>query len=198
MVLIWTHRELQNPANHPPSGPSFPIMAGVSGHSTAQVLEYISDASSAGADYILVLPPGYFGAPLSSPAMLHAFFRDVSLAAWDFGLPTVIYNFRTPLPPYPYPAYPMLTIASRRNKRNRPPLLPHHRPRPRKRPPHRRRQAHLRLRRQGHTPRGGASGGGVRRVWRAVGLPRRRAGCWRRGVYRGVCECFSEGCGGGL
>lgn len=76
-------------------------MAGVSGHSTAQVLEYISDASSAGADYILVLPPGYFGAALSPPAMLRAFFRDVSIAAWDLGMPTVIYNFRKPPPPCP-------------------------------------------------------------------------------------------------
>ncbi|KAK0743381.1 hypothetical protein B0T18DRAFT_327605 [Schizothecium vesticola] len=74
-------------------GPSFPIMAGVSGHSTAQVLEFIADAHSAGADYVLVLPPGYFGAALAPPAMLRDFFCDVSLAAWDLGMGTVIYNF---------------------------------------------------------------------------------------------------------
>ncbi|KAK1831082.1 hypothetical protein QBC39DRAFT_331011 [Podospora conica] len=74
-------------------GPSFPIMAGISGHSTAQVLEFITDAHLAGADYVLVLPPGYFGAALAPPAMLRAFFGDVSRAAWDLGMGTVIYNF---------------------------------------------------------------------------------------------------------
>ncbi|KAK5662073.1 hypothetical protein OQA88_10187 [Cercophora sp. LCS_1] len=42
--------------------PGFPIMAGVGGHSTKQVLEFVSDAADAGADWVLVLPPAYFGA----------------------------------------------------------------------------------------------------------------------------------------
>jgi Dihydrodipicolinate synthetase family len=42
-------------------GPSFPIMAGVGSHSTAQTLEFISDAATAGADSVLVLPCCYFG-----------------------------------------------------------------------------------------------------------------------------------------
>ena len=33
-------------------GPSYPIMAGVGGHSTKQVLEHIDDAQNAGADYV--------------------------------------------------------------------------------------------------------------------------------------------------
>lgn len=37
-------------------GPEYPIMAGVSGHSTKQVLEFIQDAYEAKADYALVLP----------------------------------------------------------------------------------------------------------------------------------------------
>lgn len=37
-------------------GPDYPIMAGVSGHSTKQVLEFINDAHEAKADYALVLP----------------------------------------------------------------------------------------------------------------------------------------------
>merc|ERR1712080_572258 len=39
-------------------GSEYPIMAGVGGHSTKQVLEYIEDAAEAGANYVLVLPPG--------------------------------------------------------------------------------------------------------------------------------------------
>lgn len=37
--------------------PGYPIMAGVGGHSTKQVLEFIADAAEAGADYALLLPP---------------------------------------------------------------------------------------------------------------------------------------------
>lgn len=40
-------------------GPDYPIMAGVSGHSTKQVLEFIKDAYEAKADYALVLPCRY-------------------------------------------------------------------------------------------------------------------------------------------
>ncbi|CAK7231530.1 hypothetical protein SBRCBS47491_007962 [Sporothrix bragantina] len=71
-------------------GPDFPIMAGVSGHSTAQVLEFLDDAKAAGANYGLLLPPAYFGAKASSPAMLARFFDDVAAAT---PLPLVIYNF---------------------------------------------------------------------------------------------------------
>jgi 4-hydroxy-2-oxoglutarate aldolase len=39
----------------------FPIMAGVGAHSTAQTLEFISDAAAAGANSVLVLPNAYFG-----------------------------------------------------------------------------------------------------------------------------------------
>ncbi|CAK7209977.1 hypothetical protein SCUCBS95973_000631 [Sporothrix curviconia] len=71
-------------------GPDFLIMAGVSGHSTAQVLEFLDDAKAAGANYGLLLPPAYFGAKASSPAMLARFFDDVAAAT---PLPLVIYNF---------------------------------------------------------------------------------------------------------
>ncbi|CAK7242770.1 MAG: hypothetical protein STHCBS139747_004271 [Sporothrix thermara] len=71
-------------------GPDFPIMAGVSGHSTAQVLEFLDDAKAAGANYGLLLPPAYYGAKASSPAMLARFFDDVAAAT---PLPLVIYNF---------------------------------------------------------------------------------------------------------
>ncbi|OAA59899.1 dihydrodipicolinate synthetase family protein [Niveomyces insectorum RCEF 264] len=71
-------------------GPTFPIMAGVSGHSTAQVLEFIEDAHAAGANYALVLPPAYFGAKASPPAMVNRFYDDVAAATQ---LPLVLYNF---------------------------------------------------------------------------------------------------------
>ncbi|EZF69594.1 hypothetical protein H105_08041 [Trichophyton soudanense CBS 452.61] len=70
-------------------GPDYPLMAGVGGHSTRQVLQYIQDAVTAGANYVLVLPPAYFG-KATTPAVIRAFFREVAESS---PLPVVIYNF---------------------------------------------------------------------------------------------------------
>jgi 4-hydroxy-2-oxoglutarate aldolase len=64
-------------------------MAGCSGHSTKQVLEFLADAADAGADYALVLPPAYF-AKQSTPAVVERFFDEI---AERTPLPIVIYNF---------------------------------------------------------------------------------------------------------
>ncbi|KAI1081847.1 aldolase [Whalleya microplaca] len=70
-------------------GPSFPIMAGCGGHSTRQVLEFIGDAADAGANYILVLPPGYFG-KATTAAVVESFFDDIATSS---PLPVLLYNF---------------------------------------------------------------------------------------------------------
>lgn len=70
-------------------GPDFPLMAGVGGHSTKQVLEFIADAADAGANYALVLPPAYFG-KATTPAVIADFYADVATKG---ALPVVIYNF---------------------------------------------------------------------------------------------------------
>ncbi|OAK98487.1 dihydrodipicolinate synthetase [Phaeosphaeriaceae sp. SRC1lsM3a] len=70
-------------------GPFFPLMAGVGGHSTAQVLEFINDATDAGADSVLLLPPAYFGSA-TTLAVLEKFFGQVADAS---PLPVVMYNF---------------------------------------------------------------------------------------------------------
>jgi len=67
----------------------YPIIAGVSGHSTAQVLEYIADAYEAGADYALVLPCAYFGKQ-TTPAVIRRFYNRVAASS---PLPIIIYNF---------------------------------------------------------------------------------------------------------
>jgi 4-hydroxy-2-oxoglutarate aldolase len=71
-------------------GPDFPIMAGISGHSTKQVLEFAADAVAAGADYGLLLPPAYFGAKNTTPAVIDAFYGEVAAKS---PLPVVVYNF---------------------------------------------------------------------------------------------------------
>lgn len=70
-------------------GPSFPIMAGVGGHSTKQVLEFIQDATEAGANYVLLLPPAYFGKQ-TTPAVISNFFSEIAAKSL---LPIVVYNF---------------------------------------------------------------------------------------------------------
>lgn len=70
-------------------GPDYPIIAGVGGHSNRQVLEFIEDAAAAGANYVLCLPPGYFGKQ-TTPAVIESFFDDVATKS---ALPIVIYNF---------------------------------------------------------------------------------------------------------
>jgi 4-hydroxy-2-oxoglutarate aldolase len=70
-------------------GPDYPLMAGVGGHSTKQVLEYIADAHKAGANYALVLPAAYFGKQ-TTPSVVTRFYDEV---AEKSPLPIVIYNF---------------------------------------------------------------------------------------------------------
>lgn len=70
-------------------GPSFPIMAGVGAHSTKQTLELAEDAARAGANYLLVLPPAYFGKATS----MNVVKRFFSVVAAKAPLPVVIYNF---------------------------------------------------------------------------------------------------------
>ena len=70
-------------------GSSFPLMAGVGAHSTRQVLENIDDATKAGADYALVLPPAYFG-KATTATVVQNFFDEIATKS---PLPLVIYNF---------------------------------------------------------------------------------------------------------
>jgi 4-hydroxy-2-oxoglutarate aldolase len=69
--------------------PDYPIIAGVGGHSTAQVLEFITDAHAAGANYVLVLPAAYFGKQ-TTPSVVNRFYDDIAAAS---PLPILIYNF---------------------------------------------------------------------------------------------------------
>ncbi|KAJ5941780.1 hypothetical protein N7516_001948 [Penicillium verrucosum] len=70
-------------------GPDFPLMAGVGAHSTKQTLELAQDAAAAGANYLLVLPPAYFG-KATNMNVVKRFFSEVAAKS---PLPVVIYNF---------------------------------------------------------------------------------------------------------
>ncbi|KAK6072137.1 dihydrodipicolinate synthetase [Seiridium cupressi] len=58
-------------------GPDFPIMACCGAH-TKKVLELISDAKDAGANSVLVLPPGYFG-KATTPEVIERVYNGVDL-----------------------------------------------------------------------------------------------------------------------
>lgn len=90
-------------------GPDYPIMAGVGGHSTKQVLEFIKDAAEAKADYVLVLPCAYFGKQ-TTPKVITNFYDEIAEKRYvnhmrksililtpstsqSSPLPIIIYNF---------------------------------------------------------------------------------------------------------
>ena len=64
-------------------------MASVGAHSTKQALELAHDAAAAGANYLLVLPPAYFG-NATNLSGVKGLFADV---ARQSPLPVLIYNF---------------------------------------------------------------------------------------------------------
>ncbi|KAK4157053.1 hypothetical protein C8A00DRAFT_40535 [Chaetomidium leptoderma] len=73
----------------------FPIMAGVGGHSSRQVAEYVADAVEAGADWVLVLPVGYFGrvGAARGGEVVEGFFEEVVGMCEGTGVGVVVYNF---------------------------------------------------------------------------------------------------------
>lgn len=71
-------------------GKKVKIMAGVGGHSLAQVKEYIDEALEVGGmEYLLVLPPGYFGA---SREVVEGFYAEVSGYVAGKGVGIVSYS----------------------------------------------------------------------------------------------------------
>ncbi|KAK4868612.1 hypothetical protein LT330_006814 [Penicillium expansum] len=68
-----------------------PIVAGAGGASTRESIELCKDAAEAGADYVMVIPPGYYaGALLADTSSIKKFFVDIAEAS---PLPVIIYNF---------------------------------------------------------------------------------------------------------
>lgn len=59
-----------------------PIVAGIGASSTRESIELAKEAAEAGADFGMVIPPGYYaGALLSSPGALKQFFIDIATAS---------------------------------------------------------------------------------------------------------------------
>lgn len=69
--------------------PSVPITVGTFGGSTSAIIADAAAAATAGADYILVLVPGFFAFAMDEDAIV-AFFEEV---ADNSPVPVVVYNF---------------------------------------------------------------------------------------------------------
>lgn len=66
-----------------------PVIVGCGAQSTRETIELCEEAASAGGDYALVLPPGYYQG-LFSKETVKDFFRDVATAS---PIPILIYNY---------------------------------------------------------------------------------------------------------
>ncbi len=59
-----------------------PVVAGVGASSTRETIKLSRDAAAAGADFVMVIPPGYYAATLQSdPRSLTEFFVRVADAS---------------------------------------------------------------------------------------------------------------------
>ncbi|KAH8695470.1 putative dihydrodipicolinate synthase [Talaromyces proteolyticus] len=68
-----------------------PVVAGVGAASTRESIELAKEAAEAGADFVMVIPPGYYaGALLSDPSSIKQFFIDIAEASL---VPVMLYNF---------------------------------------------------------------------------------------------------------
>ncbi|KEY71178.1 hypothetical protein S7711_02291 [Stachybotrys chartarum IBT 7711] len=69
--------------------PDYPVMAGVLVNGTDEALEWLEDAKKAGAQWGLVLAPGYFGAAASQAGLVDWF----TIVADRSPLPVLLYNY---------------------------------------------------------------------------------------------------------
>ncbi|AEO64218.1 uncharacterized protein THITE_2041371 [Thermothielavioides terrestris NRRL 8126] len=91
-ALVRCARAALAPGGHDGARPP-PIMVGVGGHSERQVLEFVDDAVAEGADYVMLLPPGYFGRVDRVGEVVEGFYDRVARECARKGVGVVVYNF---------------------------------------------------------------------------------------------------------
>ncbi|KUL92007.1 hypothetical protein ZTR_01348 [Talaromyces verruculosus] len=69
--------------------PNYPLVAGITGHSTNESIQLAEDAANAGAGWALLLPPNYWAKAVTKEVIL-SFYREV---ADNSPIPVVIYSF---------------------------------------------------------------------------------------------------------
>lgn len=73
-----------------PGGDMMPVTAGVGACSTRETISLAKDAAQAGADFVMVIPPGYYAGALKTGDGLLQYFVDVAEAS---PVPVILYNF---------------------------------------------------------------------------------------------------------
>lgn len=68
--------------------PNYPLVAGITGHSTNESIQLAEDAAKAGAGWALLLPPNYWAKAVTKDVIL-SFYREV---ADNSPIPVVIYS----------------------------------------------------------------------------------------------------------
>ncbi|KAL1893743.1 hypothetical protein Sste5346_006244 [Sporothrix stenoceras] len=88
ITLIKTARAALDEAGLPETV----LVAGVGSYSTRETIQFSKDAAAAGADFAMVIPPGYYAGQLAQKNMkaVKQFFIDVANAS---PLPLILYNF---------------------------------------------------------------------------------------------------------
>lgn len=71
-------------------GWTIPVVAGVGAPSTRETIILTKEAASAGADFVMVIPPGYYAGALKAGSALLEYFVDVAESS---PVPVVLYNF---------------------------------------------------------------------------------------------------------
>lgn len=91
-AVIRAGREALDSAGHT----SVPLLVGTGGGSALHTIALCKSAHEAGADYAIVITPGYFAFAMGkNKAAIKAFFEDVLDQS---PIPVMIYNFREPPP----------------------------------------------------------------------------------------------------
>lgn len=76
--------------------PSFPLVAGISGHSTRESISLAKDAKAAGADFALLLPPCFWSKAVTKDVIL-GYYREVADVS---PIPVVVYNVCVSFPAF--------------------------------------------------------------------------------------------------
>lgn len=86
-IIKTTRRTLDTAV---PGGDAIPVGAGVGAPSTRETITLAREAAEAGADFVMVIPPGYYAGALKTGDALLQYFVDVAEAS---PVPVVLYNF---------------------------------------------------------------------------------------------------------
>lgn len=88
-----------------------PVIAGAGAQSTRETIQHCRDAAEAGADYVIILPPAYYGSLLTTQHVIDHFIAVADASP----LPLLVYNFPGACSGLDLSSDTVLAIAAHRN-----------------------------------------------------------------------------------